>query len=294
MSSGSRTPTGPGIPVAPGLRGRFGVSGAGTAPKPLGRPLAALSALLLLLVSASCLAPRGGPPLRGADPRPALRVGTVADSPPLAFVSDGQWRGFEADCAGVLAERLGRRLEWRAYPAADLEPALRRGEIDIAMAGCAVTPELRATLDFSRPYLAAGLSVLARSGHASRYPTAQDVRAAAVPAGVRRGSRAEDYARRYLPRADLRIFDSPDDAVAALLAGQIELYLDEAPRLWEIARGNPSRLGLAPAQMDRAEYAWAFPSSSPTLREAANQALESWLRDGTLDLLLRAWLPVTR
>lgn len=251
-------------------------------------------AALLLLVASACLGPRNGSPLRGADPRPVLRVGTVADYPPLAFVRDGQWCGFEADCAGVLAERLRRRLEWRAYPAADLEPALRRGEIDIVMAGCAVTPELRATLDFSRPYLAAGLSVLARSGRASRYPTAHDVRSAAVPVGVLRDSRAETYARRYLPRADIRPFDTSDAAVAALRAGQIELYLDEAPRLWYIARREPTLLGLAPAQMESEEYAWAFLSSAPTLREAANQALDSWIQDGTLDLLLGPWLPVTR
>jgi ABC-type amino acid transport substrate-binding protein len=253
-----------------------------------------LLAALFLLFASACLGPRNSAPLRGADPRPVLRVGTVADFPPLAFVRDGKWFGFEADCAGVLAERLGRRLEWRVYPAEGLEPALRSGEIDIVMAGYTVTPGLRATLDFSRPYLAAGLAVLARAGNASHYPTAQDVQAAAVPVGVVRASRAETYARRYLPRADLRLFDTSDAAVAALRDGQTELYLDEAPRLWDIALRDPSRLGLAPAQMDRVEYAWAFPASAPTLREAANQALDSWLQDGTLDLLLRAWIPVTR
>lgn len=272
----------------PGVHGKSGGGG-------LSGVLAALIAALFLLLLPACRGPgAGAASLRGADPRPVLRVGTVADFPPLAFVRDGKWFGFEADCAGLLAERLGRRLEWRAYPADGLEPALRGGEIDIAMAGCTVTPGLRATLDFSRPYLAAGLSVLARAGRASHYPTAQDIHAAAVPVAVLRGSRAETYARRYLPRADLRVFDTADAAVAALRGGQTELYLDEAPRLWDIARRDPSHLGLAPAQMDRAEYAWAFAVSVPTLREAANQALDAWLRDGTLDLLLRPWLPVSR
>ena len=250
-----------------------------------------LPALLLL---AGCAVPRSGVGLRGADPRPALRVGTVADARPLAYVDDGDWRGAEADMGRALAERLGRRLEWRAYPAADLESALRRGEIDIVMAGCAVTPERRATLDFARPYLSAGIGALARASRAARYPTAADVQSAAVPVGAVRGTRAETYARRYLARATVRAFDTPGDAVAALGDGQIELYLDETPRLWDIARRDPARLGMASAQMDRADLAWAFLPSAPTLREAANQALDAWLRDGTLDLILRPWLPVSR
>ena len=245
---------------------------------------------LFFALGCNSLRPPGVP----TDTGPVLRVGTVADVPPLAFVRDGKWFGFEADCAEALADRLGRRLEWRAYPPGALETALRNGEIDIAMAGLAVTPALRATLDFSRPYLAAGLAVLARAGRASRYPTAQDVHAAAVSVGVLRASRAEAYARRYLPRANLRVFDSADDAVAALRDGQTELYLDEAPRLWTYARRDPARLGLAPAQMDRVEYAWAFPTGIPGLREAANRALDDWLQNGTLDLMLRTWLPVTR
>lgn len=250
-----------------------------------------LAALCLL---AGCAGPSGGNAFREGDPRPPLRVGTVADFPPLAFVRDGEWFGAEADLARALAERLDRNLEWRSYPADGLESALRRGEIDIVMAGYAVTPERRATLDFARPYLSAGLGALARASRASRYPTAADIQTAAVPVGVVRGSRAETYALRYLSRAAVRGFGTPGEAEAALRAGQIELYLDETPRLWDIARRDPARLGMASAQMDRVDLAWAFLPSAPTLREAANQALDAWLRDGTLDLLLRPWLPVAR
>lgn len=253
-----------------------------------------LFAVLLLLLAAGCFAPRSGDALRGAETRAPLRVGSVADYPPLAFVRDGEWCGAEADLARALAERLDRSLEWKIYPADGLESALRRGEIDIVMAGYAVTPERRATLDFARPYLSAGLGALARASRASRYPTAADVHAADVPVGAVRGTRAETYARRYLSRATVLCFDAPGDAEAALRDGRIELYLDETPRLWDIARRDPSRLGMASAQMDRADLAWAFLPSAPTLREAANRALDTWIRDGTLDLVLRPWLPVAR
>ena len=248
----------------------------------------------LLLLAAGCLGPRSGDVLTGADPRSVLRVGTVADARPLAYVDDGEWRGAEADMGRALAERLGRRLEWTAYSERDLEDALRNGEIDIAMAGLAVTPERRAVLDFAHPYLASGIGALARAGEAAHYPTAPDLQSASGPVGVLRGSRAEAWAGRYLPLARLRTFDTADEVIDALRGGRIDLFLGEATRLWDLARRDPTRLGMAPALVDRTDLAWAFQPSSPTLREAANRVLEEWTRDGTLAEFLQPWLPATR
>lgn len=248
-----------------------------------------------ILLAAGCLGPRPGDGMHPSDPRPVLRAGTVADAAPLASVRDGEWCGAEADMGRALADRLGRRLEWRAYDAeADLETALRRGEIDIAMAGLAVTPERRAALDFARPYLASGIGALARAGEAARYPTAPDLQSADGPVGVLGGSRAEAWAGRYLPRARLRSFDTAADALDALRGGGIDLFLGEAPLLWDLARRDPARLGMVPALVDRTDLAWAFQPSAPTLREAANRVLEEWIRDGTLAALLGPWLPATR
>ena len=267
--------------------GSSGKTGASGFPAACARLLAAAA----LLLAAGCLGPRSAPAPSGTPP---LRVGTVADFPPIAFVHDGEWLGVEADMARRLADRLDRRLEWRTYPAGELGTALRSGEIDIAMAGLAVTPERRAVLDFSRPYLASGLGALARAGDAGRYPTALDVQSAAVPVGALRGSRAEAWSRRYLARASVRVFDTPDDALLALRERRINLFVGEAPALWPLAEMDPRGLGMTPALMDRTDLAWAFAPSSPALREAANQALSDWIRDGTLSSLLRLWFPVTR
>lgn len=250
--------------------------------------------VLLLLLLAGCAAPRSGDVLRGTDPRQVLRVGTVEEARPLAFVRDGEWCGAEADMGRALAARLDRRLEWSVFPEADLGDALRNGEIDIAMAGLAVTPERRAELDFARPYLASGIGALARAGEAAHYPTAPDLQSAEGPVGVLRGSRAEAWAGRYLPRARLRAFDSSSDALDALRGGSIDLFLGEATCLWDLARREPTRLGMVPALVDRTDLAWAFRPASPTLREAANRVLEEWLRDGTLGELLQPWFPATR
>ena len=196
--------------------------------------------------------------------------------------------------ARLLAARLDRHLEWRVYPEDALASALRRGEIDIAMAGLAVTPERRSVLDFSRPYLASGLGALARANDASRYPTALDVQSAAIPVGAVRGTRAEAWAHRYLPRAVLTAFDTQAAAIDALRDRRIDLLLGEAPSLWPLAEKDRQHLGMTPALMDRTDLAWAFPPSGPTLREASNQALADWIRDGTLSTILHLWLPVSR
>ena len=64
-----------------------------------------------------------------------LRVGTVADNPPLAFEQDGKLAGMEIDLARLLETQLGQVLHMQVLPAAGLLPALQRGDIDLVMAG---------------------------------------------------------------------------------------------------------------------------------------------------------------
>ncbi|MGD9613288.1 MAG: hypothetical protein AB7V22_10375 [Kiritimatiellia bacterium] len=40
--------------------------------------------------------------------------------------------------------------------------------------------------------------------------------------------------------------------------------------------------------------AWAFRRGSVALRESANEALAVWQKDGTLESILRRWIPYSK
>lgn len=228
------------------------------------------------------------------DERAVLRIGTVADRPPLAYVENRRWRGVESAMARALAFRLQMSLEWRSYPEAQLEPALRNGDIDVIMAGYAVTDARRATVDFASPYLVSGQGALLRPENAADFPTALDLQSTARAVGTLQNSEGDRYVRRYFMRARVQSFSSLQQALHALRGGEVDMFIYDAPWIWDAVQRHPGEFALAPVLMARTEIAWAFRRSAVSLRESANQALADWVEDGTLQDILQRWLPVSR
>lgn len=243
--------------------------------------------LALALAAAGC---RGPAAARSAAP---LRVGVAADSPPLAFRQDGRWTGVEADFARAFAARLGLRPVFVPLPPAQLEEALLHGKVDLLMAGIAITEDRRVRMDFASPYLVVGQAVLVRAPDLMRVNTAIKIRAARARAGVVAGSAGDRLVSGYFPHADRQPFPDLDAAADALRQGRIDMVVHDAPALWWLALRHEPQLAVAPPLFAKEELAWAFRRGSVSLRESANQALAAWRQDGTLETILRRWLPVS-
>ena len=255
------------------------------APRPAARR--AVLALLAVALAAGCQA------LRPA-PSGELRIGVAADSPPLFFRQGRRASGLEADLGRAFAARLGLKPAFVALAPAELEAALLGGQIDVLMGGTTLTEERRVRMDFAAPYLVVGQAVLIRAADLPRANTAIKIRSADVRVGTVAGSAGDAYVARYFTRATRAAYPDPAAAVAALRAGQIDLVVYDGPAVWWLALQHRPDLVLAPALFDRAEVAWAFRRGSVSLRESANEALAAWQQDGTLEALLKRWLPVSK
>src|SRR5262245_41924661 len=116
-------------------------------------------AALWLALTASIATAQGG----------ALRVGTSADHPPLTYQADGKIVGMEADFVRLLEQQLGRPLQLQVLPAAQLLPALARGDVDIVMSGLTITPEREQQATFAVPYLKTGQMAVIRTADVMRF-----------------------------------------------------------------------------------------------------------------------------
>lgn len=239
----------------------------------------------LLALGAGCFSLNHGPA--------PLRIGTVNDSPPLAFRDGRRWKGVEIELARAFADRLGVRPVFVALPSADLLPALLDGRVDLLMAGLAVTEERRVQIDFASPYLVVGQAVLVRRADLPRVHTDIKIRSSPARAAVVEDSAGDHLITRYFPRASRYPFPNPDAAVDALLQGRVDMVVSDAPTLWWKAGQKPADLALAPPLFAREEIAWGFRRGSVGLRESANHALADWQQDGTLERILRQWMPIS-
>ena len=257
---------------------------------PAGQILFALGLTLGLAFAAGCRSARPS----AAPARPPLRIGVVADAPPLIFRHHGTWTGAEADLGRALADRLGMKPVFVACPAERLTDALLGGRVDILMAGLAVTDERRIRLDFASPYLVVGQAALIRAEDLLRFNTEIKIRTARSRAGVVADSAGDRLVSRYFSRAERIVFPRAAEAVDALLASQIDMLIHDAPAAWWLSLSRAERLSVAPALFAREEIAWAFRRGSVTLRESANRALADWEKDGTLESILRRWIPFSK
>lgn len=256
-----------------------------------GKLLSALvPALLLAAVASGC---------RSLDPdslggREPLRIGIREDAPPFSFRRHRRWKGVEVDLGRALAKHLDLHPVFTALPENQLTQALLDGTVDILMAGFAITEERRVQIDFSSPYLVVGQSALIRSADRRRYNTEIRIRSTRARVGVVAGSSGDPLVSRYFVHAERVAFPELDPAVEALRLNHIDLLVHDAPALWWRAKQHPLELAIAPVLFARQEIAWGFRRGSVRLRETANQALADWQRDGTLETVLRRWMPVSK
>ena len=247
----------------------------------------------LVLVGALAAGCRSVAPPR-APPRIPLRIGTVENSPPLIFQQNGRWRGVEFELGKALANRLGMKPVFVAYPSRQLSAALLDGKVDILMAGMTITEERRVQMDFASPYLVVGQAALIRTPDLLRYNTEIKIRSAKVRVGVIGDSAGDRLVSRYFANAERIAFPHAKEATEALLHQQIDMLIHDAPAAWWLALSHEGRLSVAPALFAREEIAWAIRRGSVTLRESANQALADWQKDGTLESILRRWIPFSK
>jgi len=112
------------------------------------RVLAGLAAILLVA------------PLYGQEP---LRVGVALFPPNVLEAEDGRLEGFDIELWQAIAQNAGLEYNFELLPLADLLIAVEEDRVDLALAGLSVTSAREERMDFSHPYMTAGIRVLTKA-----------------------------------------------------------------------------------------------------------------------------------
>lgn len=238
---------------------------------------------LLALVVALPAAAQTGP----------LRIGTVADNPPLAYQAEGRSVGMEIDFSRLLQAQLGQPVQLQVFTAAELLPALARGDIDLAMAGLTVTPERRQQVDFVEPYLHTGQMAVIRTADIARFGSPVALAQGGFRVGVIAGGAGAEYVRAELTNVSTVTCPTADECLQGLLAQRIDVFIDSAATSWRIATDKHygALMSLYRPLTDEA-LAWAVSKDKPQLRERLGSALQSMQRQPMFEHILNRWIPV--
>ncbi|MFO7717460.1 MAG: transporter substrate-binding domain-containing protein [Thermodesulfobacteriota bacterium] len=155
--------------------------------------------------------------LEKVQKRGTLRVGFATFKPWAMKSKTGEFIGFEIDVARELAADIGVEPEFVPTKWSGIIPALLSGKFDIIIGGMGIRPQRNLKVNFSIPYDATGMSIVAHKEVAPEYQSLEDFNSSSVTVVARVGTTAAQAAKRHLPKAKVRLFDDEAQALQELL-----------------------------------------------------------------------------
>lgn len=226
-----------------------------------------------------------------------IRVGVSPDYPPLAFKEGSELRGIEIDFAHKLEADFDVDVTFVETKFADLIDALKRRKVDVIMSGMSITVDRRADVDFTDPYRRVGQMALIRKSDQARFAPRDSISAAGVRVAVVAETTGEMFARRRLDKTTIQAFDSPELGIAALRAGQVDVFIHDAPTIWGTvgrpSHEDPDLTGIyRPLTVEH--LAWAVREEDSELKGFLNAALAHWRKTGEIESIVDHWVPVRK
>jgi polar amino acid transport system substrate-binding protein len=203
-------------------------------PKPFGVAIAMVVTLIIGLVGASFAGKlqqqmTEESTLEQALRRGVLRVGMSTFVPWAMKDKTGELIGFEIDVATRLAKDMGVKGEFVPTKWAGIIPALLTGKFDVIIGGMGILPKRNLKVNFSVPYDYSGMSIVANRELAAGFKSLADFDRPDVVLSVRLGATPVDAAKKYMPKAQLRMFDDESQAVQEVLNGKAHATVSSAP-----------------------------------------------------------------
>lgn len=216
------------------------------------------------------------------DDASTVVIATEGNYHPFNFINAaGEIDGLERELGDELCRRARLECEWLVTDWENMIPGLRAVEFDVILAGMSITDERERLIDFTAPYYPPSPSV-----YLTRAEDGEEGVGGTV--GTQRQTIYSDYfddtGRSYA------VFDDPDAALEALLAGEVDaLLVDRGYALQKVAEQG-GRLTIAGPQVALDQGLGLGVREGSYLRERLNEALASMKEDGTLNALLRKWI----
>lgn len=211
----------------------------------------------------------------------------------MAFFEQGVLRGLEVDLARSLADAMDRQLNLQEMPEPRLIDALRGGRIDLVMSALPSADLQALGLIASTPLLRTGQMALIRAEDVALFARPLDIITTTARVGFQRGSAGARFVQANLPEAERVPVTDAIWGVAALRAGDIDIFVHAATTVWAIAAAVDQQdlLGIFRPLTDE-RLAWVMRTDDETSRRNIDFIIRAWRDSGQLTTLINRWIPI--
>jgi len=176
--------------------------------------------------------------------RGVLKVGMDTFVPWAMKDKNGELIGFEIDVATRLAQDMGVKVQFVPTQWDGIISALQTGKFDVIIGGMGIVPKRNIKVNFSIPYDHTGMSLVAHKELAKGFATIADFNRPEVTLAVKIGATPVMAARKFMPQAQLKQFNTEAQVYQELLNGRVHAVVASAPTPALYALRYPDKLFL--------------------------------------------------
>ncbi len=176
--------------------------------------------------------------------RGILKVGMSTFVPWAMKDKQGKLIGFEIDVATRLAKDMGVKVEFVPTKWAGIIPALLTGKFDVIIGGMGIIPSRNLKVNFTIPYDYSGMSMAANKKLAAGFNSLEDFNKPEVTLTARLGATPVDAAKKFMPKAQLRLFDDEAKIFQEVINDRAHAVVASAPTPAFRALKYPDKLFL--------------------------------------------------
>ena len=235
--------------------------------------------LTSLIVLAACIISACG-----SRDKNTLVVGMDLSYPPFETIGpSGKPEGVSVDLAEALGKSLGRPVRIENIPFTGLIPSLKTNKIDCIISSMTDTPERRASIAFSDPYLSTGLALLV--SRESPIQSQQDLDQVGKTLAVRQGTTGEVWARANIKNATILSLEKESAAVLEVIQGRADAFLYDQMSIWKNAQEHPNKTRALLSPLQKESWAVGLRHDDSQLRDQINAFFKSYRASGGFEAL---------
>ena len=241
-----------------------------------------LTLIVILSAFAGC-AGQNGSDLEYVKNKGKLVVGVTIYEPMDYLDENGDWVGFDAEFAKMVAEDLGVEAEFVII--ADWGKKfveLQMKEIDVVWNGMTITDEALSSASVSNPYVINAQVVVTKADVAANYTTAESLQNLSI--AVENGSAAAK-ALDAIGITDYLVTDDQAKALTEVLSGTSDACVIDITMARAMIREGSDFASLAIAMELTSEYYGIAFRKDSDITAKVNELMAKWMADGTLQAL---------
>jgi len=174
--------------------------------------------------------------------RGTLRVGVTLFEPNTMQDATGKLTGFDIEVANKLTKDLGVEPEFLVYNWADIITALKNREIDIILAGVAITPARALNLNFSQPYSELGIGIATNTRMTRKITKLGDLNTPKYSIAVVSDTVSHDFVRRNFDQAQIKTYKTSEEAGSAVSQDKAHVFVASVPQPKFLSLSHPSKV----------------------------------------------------